>query len=123
MAIYLQRWLIELFWKFLKMHLKLDHFISKSVNGITIQLYSCLICHWILLLMDVPEIWGNTLLDKLCYLSGCMGQEFSYIHWIDRILENRPFRLLMGAIAQECKVLFRLSTFLGYSPMLNNWSS
>jgi len=99
MAIYIQRWLIELFWKFLKMHLKLDNFISKSVNGIAIQLYSCLIGYLILLLVDVPEMWGNTSLDKLCYLQGCMGQEFSYIHWIDRILENRPFRLIMGAIA------------------------
>lgn len=97
--IYRQRWQIELFWKFLKMHLKLDHLISKSVNGITIQLYSCLIGYLILLLVEVPEIWGNKLLDKLCYLQGCMSQEFSYVHWIDRILENRPFRLIMGAIA------------------------
>lgn len=96
--IYRQRWRIELFWKFLKMHLKLDHLISKSVNGITIQLYSCLIAYLILLLVEIPEIWGNQLLDKLRYLQGCMSQEFSYVHWIDRILNNRPFRLIMGAI-------------------------
>jgi putative transposase len=95
--IYRQRWQIELFWKFLKMHLKLDHLISKNPNGITIQLYSCLIGYLILLLIEIPEIWGNTLLDKLRYLQGCMNQEFSYVHWIDRILKNRPFRLLMEA--------------------------
>jgi putative transposase len=50
-----------------------------------------------LLLIEIPEIWGNTLLDKLRYLQGCMNQEFSYVHWIDRILKNRPFRLLMEA--------------------------
>jgi len=33
---YRQRWQIELSLKFLKMHLKLDHLISKSPNGITI---------------------------------------------------------------------------------------
>jgi putative transposase len=96
--IYCQRWHIELFWKFLKMHLKLDHLISKSVNGITIQLYSCLIAYLILLLVEIPEIWGNKLLDKLRYLQGFVSHEFSYVHWIDRILNNRPFRLLMGAI-------------------------
>jgi putative transposase len=96
--IYQQRWQIELFWKFLKMHLKLDRLISKSVNGITIQLYSCLIAYLILLLIEIPEMWGDKLLDKLRYLQGCMSQEFSYIHWIDRILHNRPLRLMMGAI-------------------------
>ena len=30
---------VELFWKFLKMHLKLDRLIAKSLNGITIQLW------------------------------------------------------------------------------------
>lgn len=64
-------------------------------------LYSCLISYLILLLVDIPEIWGNKLLDlldKLCYLEGCMRQEFSYAHWIDHILENCPFRLIMGAV-------------------------
>ena len=35
--IYRLRWGVELFWKFLKMHLKLERLISKSLNGITIQ--------------------------------------------------------------------------------------
>ncbi len=62
------------------MHLKLDHLISKSVNGIAIQWYSCWISYLILLWVDVSEMWGNTLLDRLSYLPGCMGQEFSYVH-------------------------------------------
>ncbi len=94
------------------MHLKLDRLISKSPNGITIQLYSCLIAYLILLLIEIPEIWGEKLLDKLRYLQGCMNQEFSYVHWIDRILHNRPFRLLMGASIGKCKVVLQLSTFL-----------
>lgn len=36
------RWGIELLWKFLKMHLKLDHLITKNPNGITIQIYATL---------------------------------------------------------------------------------
>ncbi len=34
--IYRLRWGVELLWKFLKMHLKLDKLITKNVNGITI---------------------------------------------------------------------------------------
>ena len=41
--IYRLRWRVELFWKFLKMHLKLDRLISKSLKGITIQFYASLI--------------------------------------------------------------------------------
>ena len=36
--IYRLRWQIELLWKFLKMHLKLDRIITKNVNGIEIQI-------------------------------------------------------------------------------------
>jgi IS4 transposase len=46
--IYRQRWQIELLWKFLKMHPKLDKLITKSVNGVTIQLYMMLIAYLIL---------------------------------------------------------------------------
>lgn len=87
-ALYRQRWQIELFWLFLKMHLKLDHLISKSPNGITIQLYSCLIAYLILLLIEIPEGWGNKLLDKLRYLQECMNQEFSYVQSLNNFLSK-----------------------------------
>ena len=57
----------ELLWKFLKMHLKLDKLMTKSVNGITIQIYSCLIAYIILRLTDIAPELGNTILDKLRY--------------------------------------------------------
>jgi len=52
--IYRLRWGLELFWKFLKMHWKLDKLISKSVKGITIQLYAKLIVYLILKLISIP---------------------------------------------------------------------
>lgn len=99
--IYRQRWQIELLWKFLKMHLKLDRLITKNPNGITIQIYSALIAYLILLLIDIPLMWGNQLLDKLRYLQACMSQEFSYVHWLDRILRNRPLRLYLASSELE----------------------
>ena len=46
--IYRYRWGIETLWKFLKMHLKLDKLMTKNPNGISIQIYSCLIVYMIL---------------------------------------------------------------------------
>jgi len=62
--IYVQRWQIELLWKFLKMHLKLDRLMTKNENGIRIQIYSCLIAYLILQLIEIPQEFGKTILDK-----------------------------------------------------------
>lgn len=88
MEIYRCRWGIELLWKFLKMHLKLDHLITKNVNGITIQIYTTLIAYLILQLVEIPKAWGDKLLDKLRYLQACMCQEISYVHWMENILSG-----------------------------------
>lgn len=88
MEIYRCRWGIELLWKFLKMHLKLDHLITKNINGITIQIYVTLIAYLILQLVEIPQGWGNKLLDKLRYLQACMCQEISYVHWMKSILSG-----------------------------------
>ena len=84
--IYVQRWQIELLWKFLKMHLKLDNLITKNENGIRIQIYSCIIAYLILQLIDIEEGFGKSLLDKLRYLQSFMCQNTSYVHWFRRIV-------------------------------------
>ena len=88
MEIYRCHWGIELLWKFLKMHLKLDYLITKNTNGITIQLYATLIAYLILQLVEIPQIWGDKLLDKLRYLQACMCQKISYVHWMESILSG-----------------------------------
>ena len=84
--IYRRRWGIECLWKFLKMHLKLDKLITKNVNGISIQIYSTLIAYLIIKLVEIPEEWGVSLLDKLRFLQACMCREISYIHWFRKIV-------------------------------------
>jgi putative transposase len=84
--IYRLRWGVELLWKFLKMHLKLDKLITKNVNGITIQIYTSLIAYLILQLVSIPKQWGHTLLDKFRYLQSCMCQKISYVHWFKEIM-------------------------------------
>jgi putative transposase len=84
--IYRRRWEIELLWKFLKMHLKLDKLITKNPNSILIQIYTCLIGYLILKLVNIPEEFGRKLPDNLRYLQANMNQFISYVHWLDRIL-------------------------------------
>jgi IS4 transposase len=84
--IYVQRWQIELLWKFLKMHLKLDNLITKNENGIRIQIYSCIIAYLILQLIDIEPRFGETLLDKLRYLQAFVIYHVSYVHWFRRIV-------------------------------------
>lgn len=84
--IYRLRWGVELLWKFLKMHLKLDKLITKNVNGITIQIYVSLIAYLILQLLSIPAQWGHTLLDKFRYLQSCMCQKISYVHWFEEMM-------------------------------------
>jgi putative transposase len=83
--IYRLRWAVELLWKFLKMHLKLDKLITKNVNGITIQIYVSLIAYLILEIISIPAQWGNTLLDKFRYLQSCMCQKISDVHWFEEM--------------------------------------
>ena len=85
---YRLRWQIELLWKFLKMHLKLDRLITKNINGIEIQIYCCLIVYLILRLVKIPQEFGDSLLDKLRYLQAFMCEKISYVHWLKELVTN-----------------------------------
>jgi len=72
---YRQRQAIEVLWKFLKMHLKLDKMMSKNLHGITIQIYVILIVYLILQLLKAPQI---LLVDKLQYIQIVIRQERNF---------------------------------------------
>jgi hypothetical protein len=59
---------------------------SKSLNGITIQLYTSLIAYLILQLISIPAQWGNKLLDKIRYIQACMCQKISFVHWCEELM-------------------------------------
>jgi putative transposase len=83
---YRNRWQIELLWKFLKMHLKLDRLITKNTNGIEIQIYCCLIAYVLLQLVEIPKEFGTKILDKLRYLQAFMCKNTSYVHWFRKMV-------------------------------------
>jgi putative transposase len=78
---YRKRWQIEILWKFLKMHLKLEKLITKNINGVTTQIYIVLIAYLILKLMEIPRFYGQTILDKFRYLQLELSRRCSIIHW------------------------------------------
>jgi IS4 transposase len=82
---YRNRWQIELLWKFLKMHLKLDRLITKNTNGIEIQIYCCLIGYVLLQLVEIPKEFEIKILDKLRYLQAFMCENISYVHWFRKM--------------------------------------
>ena len=82
---YRQRWGIEVLWKFLKGHLKLDRLATKSVNGVTMQIYMVLIAHLILLLVEIPKVYGNKLIDKVRYIQSIIRQEHNFVVWMTRM--------------------------------------
>ena len=61
--------------------------VKLNVNGITIQIYSTIIAYLRLQLVEIPQKFGNQLLDKLGYLQACMCQEISYTNWIKKCYE------------------------------------
>jgi len=61
--------------------LKLDRLITKSRNGVMLQIYMILIGYMILQLMEIPVFYGNKLLDKLRYLQLELRQRCSVIDW------------------------------------------
>ncbi len=87
--LYRQRWRIELLWKFLKMHLKLDRIITKNINGITIQIYTSLIAYLFLQLLEIVSFVGQKTLDKLRCLLSFMKSEKSFVHWFDKLATLR----------------------------------
>ncbi|MGE5657964.1 MAG: transposase, partial [Actinomycetota bacterium] len=78
---YRHRWQIEVLWKFLKMHLKLDRLMTKSVKGVSFQIYMSLIAYLILRLREIPAFYGDKLLDKFRYLQRELSRRCSRVHW------------------------------------------
>jgi IS4 transposase len=54
--VYCMRWKIELLWKALKMHLKLDRMITKNENRVRLQIYAVLSGYVLLKLLNITIV-------------------------------------------------------------------
>ena len=60
---YKERWQIELFFKWIKQHLKIKKFIGNSENAIQLQIWTALIYYVILSYLKFKNKWTHTLLE------------------------------------------------------------
>jgi len=60
---YKERWQIELFFKWIKQHLKIKKFIGNSENAIQFQIWTAMIYYVILSYLKFKSKWKHTLLD------------------------------------------------------------
>lgn len=63
--IYRQRWEIEVFFKFLKQHLNLNHLVSRTPNGIKVMLYMTLILAILIIVFKKLNNIGSYKIAKL----------------------------------------------------------
>jgi putative transposase len=79
---YRLRWRIELLWKALKMHLKLDRIITKNENGVRLQIDAVLIGYLILRLLEIGQNKTYELIDKLRYLQIEIGRHCTFMELV-----------------------------------------
>jgi len=77
------------------MHLKLDHLITKNLNGVVLQIYSVLIAYLILQLIEIPAFYGNKLLEKLRFIQIFLHRHCSIIHWSYDLFRRNSHSTLM----------------------------
>lgn len=71
---YKERWGIELFFKWVKQHLKIKQFLGRSENAVRIQVLTALIGHLLLVLSHQKNEEKRTLWEYFCYVSACLFQ-------------------------------------------------
>ncbi len=74
---YRHRWKIELFFKWIKQHLKVKHFFGTSDQAVENQLYIALITFCVLLKLQKDSGYTGTLLELTRMLLACLHGSFS----------------------------------------------
>jgi len=114
--LYRKRWQIELLWKFLKMHLKLKGLMTKSENGIRMQIYVTLIAHLLLELVSVPKLWGEKLLDRAVF-SPKLYREASQVTQLVRVasaLCSKQWKTALSCATCNAAFARRPATSIGW---------
>jgi len=75
--VYRHRWKIELFFKWIKQHLKVKHFFGTSDQAVENQLYIALITFCVLIKLQRHSGYTGTLLELTRLLLACLHDSFS----------------------------------------------
>ena len=76
-TIYRYRWQIELFFKWLKQHLQVNHFYGKSEQAVENQIFIALITYCLLMLMKLKTGYQGSLLTIKRMLHTCLCESFN----------------------------------------------
>jgi hypothetical protein len=71
---YKDRWAIELFFKWIKQHLKIKKFLGRTENAVRIQILTALISHLLVALYKQRHALKETLWDCLCLVRATLFQ-------------------------------------------------
>jgi hypothetical protein len=77
--IYRLRWQIELFFKWIKQHLKIKHFYGTSFNAVLNQIYTALTLFCLLKLMHILVGTNNNFLDLMRLIAGGLWNSIAYL--------------------------------------------
>jgi IS4 transposase len=91
--LYRARWSIELFFKWIKQHVRIKTFYGTSQNAVWNQVYLALIAYCLLLLVKLETKTGRSLLEISRWLLALMWKQSET--WIQRILK-KPERTSKG---------------------------
>ena len=73
---YKERWAIELFFKWVKQHLRIKKFLGRTENAVRIQILTALISYLLVALYKQRHNLKQTLWDCLCFIRVAMFQHF-----------------------------------------------
>ena len=102
--IYRCRWQIELFFKWIKQHLKVKHFYGYSAQAVENQLYIALITFCLLSLIKAENDYKGSLLELKRLLIAC--QHLSYQEFLKR-LRRKPTRTSRGRVRPRHELIFK----------------
>jgi hypothetical protein len=89
-AIYKERWQIEIFFKFLKQNLKIKTFVGTSANAVKIQIWTALIAMLILRFLQLRSKYGWSLSNLVALLRMNLFTHRDLWAWIDQPFEVLP---------------------------------
>jgi len=89
-AVYKERWHIEIFFKFLKQNLKIKTFVGTSANAVKIQIWTALIAMLILRFLQLRSKYGWSLSNLVALLRMNLFTHRNLWAWIDKPFEVLP---------------------------------
>ncbi len=90
--LYLYRWEIELFFKWIKQHLRITNFYGYSENAVIIQIYTAYIAYCLLALAADNAKFDGSLYEFSNLVSTCLTEKV----WLDKLIERHKGSLNVG---------------------------